>query len=137
MVIIFDVGKTVSDESYEHGASFFDQSRTCISWILRRKVNFTYRQCALTISSHLPIFQIASMSKDLVALILTGTNEESSYSDNECDALAENLCFKYDFAYISWDLLEYIEMKIKPTDMVSDWVGALETATEKIKLLEE
>ncbi|KAL0275345.1 UNVERIFIED_CONTAM: hypothetical protein PYX00_003217 [Menopon gallinae] len=115
VLIILDTGQTVSKKSIEDLPSFFEQSRICISWILRRK--------------------IASMSKDLIGLMLTGTDEESTSDDYKW--ASKNLCLKFDFAYASWDILEYIDLEVRHTDKVSDWVGALAAGIKQIKVLEE
>lgn len=114
LVIVLDVGKTVSELNVGENKSFVEKSKDCVSWILQRK--------------------LIAQSKDHVALVLMGTDETDNALDQD---VYENIACKFDFQRVSWDMLKFIETQVKSTNKVADWIKALVVSLDLLKNHEE
>uniref|UniRef100_A0A2Z5TTK7 ATP-dependent DNA helicase II subunit 2 n=1 Tax=Reticulitermes speratus TaxID=60591 RepID=A0A2Z5TTK7_9NEOP len=106
VVIILDIGHSVSQDTETIKSGFLENARQCVSMILKRK--------------------ILANSKDEIALILLGSDE----TENSLNY--KNIKVTHSLALPSWEMVQFVN-DLKGTTVNADWLDAIVVAMNVLK----
>lgn len=91
-IIIFDIGRNVSELEEKNEESFFESARDCIIRIIERK--------------------IISRPKDLITVMLLGSNKTKNNLANNCEGSFLNIEMLSDLETPNWQILRKLPEKV-------------------------
>ncbi|KDR13452.1 X-ray repair cross-complementing protein 5 [Zootermopsis nevadensis] len=106
IVIIVDVGHSISSVVKDKKMGFLENARQCVSMILKRKI-------------------FANL-KDEVALILLGSEETNNNLNYK------NISVAHSLGLPSWEMVQFVE-DLKETVVDADWIDAIVVAVDFLK----